>query len=150
MVFHHVEEQVTTNSLSTLAIAFSRCDVRFASQLLKALVFTHEFLIQAFPRTHKYSYEIRLVSRGFQTGEDIQLLLCALIAMGASFDEVGEFQEALDCYLPAEALLSPTTDLGIVASIMLGLARTYYFLGKYFIFVDPIGEPTRPLPLIQR
>lgn len=52
--------------------------------------------------------------------------------LGASFEEMREFQEALDCYLQCEALLTPTADVGVVANIMLGLARTYYFLGKYF------------------
>lgn len=58
-------------------------------------------------------------------------MLCALIELSSSLEEMGEFQEALESYLQCEALLSPTTDIGLVVNTMLGLARTYYFLGKY-------------------
>jgi hypothetical protein len=57
--------------------------------------------------------------------------LYALIELSSSFEEMGEFQEALESYLQCEALLTPAADVSLVINTMLGLARTYYFLGKF-------------------
>jgi len=70
-------------------------------------------------------------ARGVRSAEDLHLILCALIELSSSFEEMGEFQEALESYLQCEALLSPAADTGLVVNTMLGLARTYFFLGKH-------------------